>query len=62
MKYTVKSPVDNYKGVSAGVQFSGGVGETDNDNTAEWFRRKGYEVTENAPKKSKQQKGEKPDA
>jgi hypothetical protein len=55
-KYIVKSPVDNYNGISASVQFSNGVGTTDSDNTAEWLRRKGYKVTEEKGKKPAENK------
>lgn len=44
--FIVKSPVEGYGGISAGVQFKDGVGETDNKNVADWFKSKGYEVTE----------------
>ena len=42
MKYVIKAPVENYNGISAGVQFKDGKGETDSERAAEWFRGKGY--------------------
>ena len=44
MKYVIKAPVENYNGISAGVQFKDGKGETDSERAAEWFRGKGYAV------------------
>lgn len=55
MKYVIKAPVENYNGISAGVQFKAGIGETDNEQAAEWFREKGYAVesVKKAPAKGK---------
>lgn len=44
MKYTIKSPNQKYNGVSASVAFVEGVGETDSDYIAAWFKSKGYKV------------------
>ena len=44
MKYVIKAPVENYNGISAGVQFKDGKGETDSERAAEGFRGKGYAV------------------
>lgn len=52
-KYIAKSPVSNYNGVSAGVQFKDGVGVTHDDYIASWLRVKGYDVKKDAPKKKK---------
>ncbi|NLT99007.1 MAG: hypothetical protein GXW96_12775 [Christensenellaceae bacterium] len=49
MGYIVRSPVRHYSGVTAGVQFSGGIGRTDDPHIADWMRSKGYEVSEDAP-------------
>ena len=49
MGYIVRSPVRNYSGVTAGVQFSNGVGRTDDPYVADWMREKGYEVSKEAP-------------
>ncbi len=49
MPYIIKAPVANYGGVTAGVQFTNGVGKTDSDYIADWMRGKGYEVSEEAP-------------
>lgn len=43
--YTIKAPNADYNGVSAGVTFVDGVGETDNPSALAYFRRHGYEVT-----------------
>lgn len=42
----VHAPNKNYTGVSAGVAFCNGVGETDVPHLLEWFRDHGYEVEE----------------
>lgn len=51
MKYAIKSPVEGYAGISAGVRFKDGVGVTDNPKAADWLKSKGYEVTEEKPDK-----------
>lgn len=55
MKYVIKAPVGNYNGISAGVQFKDGTGETDNERAVQWFREKGYTVepVKKAPAKGK---------
>ncbi|MCY9760922.1 hypothetical protein M5X06_18740 [Paenibacillus alvei] len=40
----VIAPNKEYTGISAGVAFANGVGETDNPHLLEWFESKGYEV------------------
>lgn len=40
------APNKQYAGVSAGVPFTGGEGNTDNEYLIKWFRDHGYEVTE----------------
>ncbi|BFH60743.1 hypothetical protein [Paenibacillus azoreducens] len=40
----VYAPNQQYSGLSAGVMFVNGVGETDNPHLLEWFESKGYEV------------------
>ena len=40
----VYAPNKNYTGVSAGVNFVNGEGETDNKHLLEWFKSKGYGV------------------
>ena len=42
----VYAPNKNYTGISAGVTFVNGVGETDNKHVLEWFKSKGYSVGE----------------
>jgi hypothetical protein len=46
MPYIVKSPVEGYSGISAGVQFKDGVGQTANTAAADWLKSHGYEVAE----------------
>lgn len=55
MKYVIKAPVENYNGISAGVQFKNGTGKTDSERASEWFREKGYivEPAKKAPAKGK---------
>lgn len=67
MTYIVKSPVEGFNGLSAGVQFTGGVGKTSNENAADWLKSHGYQVTEEKPKaekpeESKTKEPEKPKA
>lgn len=38
------APNKEYGGISAGIQFSMGVGETSNPHLIEWFKSKGYTV------------------
>lgn len=40
----VKTPVEGFSGVVAGVEFTDGAGETDNANALSYFRRHGYTV------------------
>jgi hypothetical protein len=40
----VKTPVEGFTGEVAGVVFADGVGETDNPNALNYFRRHGYDV------------------
>lgn len=52
-KYKIVAPVRTYNGLSGGVYFTQGVGYTDDDHLAKWFKSRGYEVIEQnaAPKK-----------
>ena len=43
---TIKSPVGNYGGVTASIQFKNGVGQTDDPHLLDWFREHGYTVEE----------------
>ena len=45
----VRTKVDGYTGVRAGVSFVDGVGETDDPAALAYFRRKGYTVGGSAP-------------
>ncbi|KJB88584.1 hypothetical protein AZ66_06435 [Paenibacillus sp. E194] len=40
----VIAPNKEYTGISAGVTFANGVGETDNPHLLVWFESNGYEV------------------
>jgi hypothetical protein len=40
----IKAPNSEYNGVSAGVQFSNGVGECSDPYLISWFQEKGYIV------------------
>lgn len=42
----VTAPNKEYTGLSAGVSFVNGVGETDNPHLLEWFQERGYQVEE----------------
>ena len=45
----IYAPNKDYAGISAGVHFTQGVGETDNPVSIEWFRRHGYTLEEKQP-------------
>ncbi|MEK4512865.1 hypothetical protein [Paenibacillus sp. FSL K6-2524] len=49
MMAKVIAPNKEYTGLSAGVAFANGVGETDNTHLLEWFESKGYEVEQLEP-------------
>ena len=38
------APNKQYTGISAGVPFAAGMGETDDERLIEWFKDHGYEV------------------
>lgn len=40
----VYAPNKGYSGISAGVTFVNGVGETDRAHLLEWFQEKGYQI------------------
>jgi hypothetical protein len=42
--FTVRAPNTAHNGISAGVRFTAGVGETDNPAALAYFRRAGYAV------------------
>jgi hypothetical protein len=42
----IYSPNKQYTGISAGVVFSQGVGETTNEYLIDWFKKRGYDVEE----------------
>lgn len=44
MKYKITTPVEGYTGISAGVSFTYGEGETKDRWIANWFLEKGYKV------------------
>lgn len=44
--YTVKAKVENFNGEVAGVQFAYGKAEVKPGWVLEWFKEKGYEITE----------------
>ena len=54
----IKAPNQEYTGLSAGVTFINGVGNTDNMHLIEWFKENGYEVVEEDTKKVKKQSKE----
>ena len=43
-KTTIKTPVEGYNGIVAGVAFTDGVGHTDDESAIAYFQRQGYEV------------------
>ena len=55
----IKSPNQEYTGISAGVYFVNGVGNTDNENLIEWFRDHDYEVEIDAEVSTEEDSGEK---
>ncbi|QWF80143.1 hypothetical protein [Amycolatopsis sp. CA-230715] len=44
-RHTIETPVTDYTGTVAGVRFTAGRGETDNENAVAYFQRQGYTVT-----------------
>ena len=42
----ILAPNKQYNGISAGVAFTNGTGESDNPVLLDWFKDKGYEVEE----------------
>lgn len=51
MKYKIKAPEKSYQGTSASVSFRDGIGYTDSDYLADWFRMHDYTVTEEEEEK-----------
>ncbi len=49
MTVQITSPVKGYTGKVAGVTFSDGVGETDDQNAINYFTRHGYTVEADTP-------------
>lgn len=47
----VIAPNKQYNGISAGVNFKEGVGETSDPHLIKWFKAKGYAVEEEKPKR-----------
>ena len=45
-KYMVETPVKNYHGEVAGVHFAYGKAEVYEGHILNWFKKKGYKVTE----------------
>lgn len=45
-KVKIIAPNKSYIGVSASVAFANGVGETEDEHLAEWFKEHGYTVIE----------------
>ncbi|MEJ6554034.1 hypothetical protein PQI51_03225 [Microbacterium esteraromaticum] len=43
-KKTIKTPVEGFNGIVAGVAFTDGVGHTDDESAIAYFARQGYEV------------------
>jgi len=55
----IYAPNKGYAGVTAGVSFSNGVGETEDKWLIQWFEAKGYNVVEEKPLKEKVKEGQK---
>ena len=52
----IKAPNQEYTGLSAGVTFINGVGNTDNTHLIEWLKENGYEVIEDSEYNKKAKK------
>jgi hypothetical protein len=52
------APNKNYNGISAGVRFMNGIGETSDARLLGWFKEKGYTVVEETPVKDDKPKDE----
>lgn len=50
----IYAPNKQYSGISAGVVFVQGVGECANPHLLDWFKSKGYKVTESSEKVTKE--------
>lgn len=48
----ILAPNKTYNGVSAGVPFVNGKGETDDPRRIEWFKAHGYDVEDDAKNKT----------
>jgi hypothetical protein len=44
-RHIIETPVAEYAGMVAGVRFTAGRGETDDENAVAYFQRQGYTVT-----------------
>ncbi|MET8846623.1 hypothetical protein [Amycolatopsis sp. NPDC004625] len=44
-RHIIETPVADYAGTVAGVRFTAGRGETDDENAVAYFQRHGYTVT-----------------
>lgn len=51
----IKTPNEQYTGLSAGVSFCNGVGETDDPYLIEWFKQHGYTVEAGTKKPTKKE-------
>lgn len=49
----IYAPNQEYTGISAGVPFTNGVGETDDPHLLEWFKTHGYGVEPEKPHRKK---------
>ena len=45
MSYKIKAPNSTYSGETAGIKFTDGFGETDDEQVVSYLKEKGYEVT-----------------
>lgn len=56
----IKAPNKQYSGMSAGVVFVRGIGQTEDERIIKWFRQHGYEIEEpkEEPKEEKPEAGE----
>lgn len=62
MSYKIKAPNSTYSGETAGIKFTDGFGETDDESVADYLKAKGYKVvSEEAKDKPKKKEKEESD-
>lgn len=53
---TIRTVVENYTGIRAGITFVNGIGETNNPHLIDWFKNHGYIAEDTEDKEEAQEK------